>query len=94
MGADAMSYPYSRYLAAKRTVDDRALNRPVLAELRRLLPPGPPRVLEIGAGLGTMVARLLEWQVLTGGEYALLDVDPRLLQDSRTWLGAWALARG
>ena len=37
-----MSYPYTRYLAAKRTVDDRALNRPVLAELRRLLPPGPP----------------------------------------------------
>ena len=52
--ADAMSYPYSRYLAAKRTVDDRALNRPVLDELRRLLPPGPPRVLEIGAGLGSL----------------------------------------
>jgi SAM-dependent methyltransferase len=91
---DAMSYPYSRYLAAKRTVDDRALNRPVLDELRGLLPPGPPRVLEIGAGLGTMVARLLEWQVLTGGEYTLLDVDPRLLRDSRTWLCEWAHARG
>lgn len=89
-----MSYPYSRYLAAKRTVDDRALNRPVLAELRRLLPPGPPRVLEIGAGLGTMVARLLEWQVVTDGEYALLDVDPRLLRDSRSWLGEWARDRG
>lgn len=89
-----MSYPYSRYLAAKRTVDDRALNRTVLDELRRLLPPGPPRVLEIGAGLGTMVARLLEWQVLTDGEYVLLDVDPLLLRDSRTWLCAWARARG
>ena len=29
---------YARYLAAKTTVDDRALNRPVLAELRRLMP--------------------------------------------------------
>jgi SAM-dependent methyltransferase len=94
MSTGAMSYPYSRYLAAKRTVDDRALNRPVLDELRRLLPAGPPRVLEIGAGLGTMVARLLEWQVVTEGEYTLLDVDPRLLRDSRTWLLDWARARG
>ena len=79
-----------RYLAAKRSVDDRALNRHVLDELRRLLPPGTPRVLEIGAGLGTMVARLLEWQVVTAGEYTLLDVDRRLLRDSRTWLCDWA----
>jgi hypothetical protein len=89
-----MSYPYSRYLAAKRTVDDRALNRHVLAELRRLVPPGEPRILEIGAGLGTMVARLLEWQVIDAGEYTLLDVDRGLLADSRAWLTAWARARG
>ncbi|RBY81290.1 SAM-dependent methyltransferase [Blastococcus sp. TF02-09] len=94
MSAGTASHPYSRYLAAKRTVDDRALNRPVLDELRRLLPPRPPRVLEIGAGLGTMVARLLDWQVIGDGEYTLLDVDPRLLEDSRAWLSAWAQARG
>jgi hypothetical protein len=89
-----MSYPYTRYLAAKKSVDDRALNRHVLAELRRLVPPGTPRVLEVGAGLGTMVARLLEWEVLSAGEYTLLDVDRQLLEDSRTWLCAWADARG
>jgi SAM-dependent methyltransferase len=89
-----MSYAYTRYLAAKKCVDDRALNRHVLAQLCRLMPPGEPRVLEIGAGLGTMVARLLEWQVITAGEYTLLDVDGRLLRDSRTWLCAWARARG
>ncbi|NEK56543.1 hypothetical protein GCU56_01465 [Geodermatophilus sabuli] len=89
-----MSYPYTRYLAAKKSVDDRALNRQVLADLRRLMPPGAGRVLEIGAGLGTMVARLLEWQVVTAGEYILLDVDRRLLHDSRAWLCEWADARG
>jgi SAM-dependent methyltransferase len=89
-----MTYAYTRYLAAKKTVDDRALNRSVLAELRRLMPRGEPRILEIGAGLGTMVARLLEWQVVTAGEYVLLDVDPRLLRDSRAWLTEWAAARG
>jgi SAM-dependent methyltransferase len=89
-----VSHPYGRYLAAKKSVDDRALNRHVLAELRRLVPPGRPRILEIGAGLGTMVARLLEWQVIRAGEYTLLDVDGRLLEDSRAWLVAWACARG
>jgi SAM-dependent methyltransferase len=66
----------------------------VLAELRRHLPERAPRILEIGAGLGTMVARLLEWQVVGAGEYTLLDVDAALLRDSRAWLCAWAGARG
>lgn len=89
-----MSYPYTRYLAAKKSVDDRALNRQVLDDLRRLMPSGACRVLELGAGLGTMVARLFEWQVITAGEYTLLDVDRRLLWDSRAWLCEWAGARG
>jgi hypothetical protein len=89
-----MSYHDTRYLAAKRSVDDRALNRHVLAELCRLLPAGEPRILEIGAGLGTMVARLLEWRVIRAGTYTLLDVDPQLLRDSRTWLAGWATRRG
>src|SRR5947209_16989764 len=90
----SMTSGYARYLVAKTTVDDRALNRPVLAELRRLIPAGAPRVLEVGAGLGTMVARLVDWQVLRAGEYTLLDVDRRLLSDSREWLCAWATTRG
>jgi SAM-dependent methyltransferase len=89
-----MTYPYTRYLADKKAVDDRALNRHVLAQLARLMPPGEPRILEIGAGLGTMAARLLEWQVISAGEYVLLDVDPQLLRDSRAWLTEWATARG
>jgi SAM-dependent methyltransferase len=90
----SMTSGYARYLAAKTTVDDRALNRQVLAELRRLLPAGAPRVLEVGAGLGTMVARLLDWGVVSAGEYVLLDADRRLLDWSRQWLHDWAAARG
>lgn len=85
---------YTRYLAAKTTVDDRALNRQVLAEVRRLMPSYAPRILEVGAGLGTMAARLTEWQVLKAGEYVVLDVDQRLLDDSRHWLAQWAAAAG
>jgi SAM-dependent methyltransferase len=89
-----MTLDYARYLAAKTTVDDRALNRHVLAELCRLMPAGSPRVLEIGAGLGTMVARLMDWGMVAAGEYILLDADRRLLDRSRQWLGDWAAARG
>src|ERR1700745_4159358 len=85
---------YARYLAAKTTVDDRALNRQVLAELCRLMPVGALRVLEVGAGLGTMVARLLDWGVLSAGEYVLLDADRQLLDCSRRWLRDWSAARG
>jgi SAM-dependent methyltransferase len=90
----SMTSGYDRYLAAKTTVDDRALNRHVLAELGRLLPAGAPRVLEVGAGLGTMVARLVDWGVISAGEYILLDTDRQLLDRSRRWLGGWADARG
>jgi SAM-dependent methyltransferase len=90
----SMTSGYARYLAAKTSVDDRALNRHVLAELRRLMPAGAPRVLEVGAGLGTMVARLMDWGVVGTGEYILLDADRPLLDDSRRWLRDWAAARG
>ena len=89
-----MTSDYARYLAAKTTVDDRALNRYVLAELRRLMPADAPRVLEVGAGLGTMVARLMDWGAVGAGEYILLDADRQLLDCSRRWLCDWALARG
>jgi len=90
----SVTFDYARYLAAKTTVDDRALNRHVLAELRRLMPAGTPRVLEVGAGLGTMVARLIGWGAVGAGEYVLLDADGQLLDDSRRWLRDWAVARG
>src|SRR5260370_25192412 len=90
----SMTLDYARYLAAKTTVDDRALNRHVLAELCRLMPAGAPQVLEVGAGLGTMVVRLMDWGAVGGGEYILLDADRQLLDCSRPWLCAWAPARG
>jgi SAM-dependent methyltransferase len=90
----SMTSGYARYLTAKTTVDDRALSQHVLAGLRRLMPAGAPRVLEVGAGLGTMVARLTDWGVVGTGEYILLDADRQLLDDSRRWLRDWAAARG
>src|ERR1700683_4127280 len=90
----SMTVGYARYLTAKTTRDDPALTRQVLAELRRLMPAGAPRVLEVGAGLGTMVARLMDWGAVGAGEYILLDADRQLLDSSRRWLRDWAAARG
>jgi hypothetical protein len=85
-----MLFTYARYLAAKKSVDDRALNKDVLERLRPLVRPGA-EIVELGAGLGTMVARLIEWGVLRKAAYTLVDQD---LSESRTWLGRWAAENG
>lgn len=87
---------FTRYLTAKRTVDDRALNRNVWAQLaeavhaRQAALRRPLRVLEIGGGVGTMVERLLAWRCFdadaTGVHYTLLDADPALLAAAQTRL--------
>ena len=89
------TYTYTRYLAAKKSVDDRALNKDVFECLRSQLSPSQSlKIMEIGAGLGTMVARLIEWKLLVNADYTLLDVDAQLLVDSREWLRQWADAQG
>src|SRR5215469_6514256 len=51
-------------------------------------------VREVGAGLGTMAVRLMDWGAISAGEYILLDADRQLLDRSRQWLCDWAAARG
>ncbi|WP_227377081.1 class I SAM-dependent methyltransferase [Haladaptatus halobius] len=81
---------FQQYLAAKRTVDDRALNRRVLARFRRELPDSV-RLLEVGAGTGAMVERLHLWGCLPREvHYTVLDIDPENLEIARERL----LARG
>ena len=75
---------FIRYLAAKKTVDDRSLNRRVWDSMLRLLDGRAPRVLELGAGIGTMVEREA---ARPGGlrprSWSLLDSQPALLDEAR-----------
>jgi SAM-dependent methyltransferase len=93
--AAPVAYSYVRYLHAKRSVDDRALNRGVLEQLREALAglPAttsvPPRVLELGAGVGTMVSRLADLGWLTRARYTLLDSDRASLDAATAHLRAW-----
>ncbi|WP_338740466.1 class I SAM-dependent methyltransferase [Haloplanus salilacus] len=76
-----MTHADERYLEAKRTVDDRALNRRVRDHLVEELPEAP-RVLEAGAGTGVTVPRLLDWGV-TAGHYRGVDRDAGVLDVAR-----------
>lgn len=96
MPAEAFSYP--RYLVAKKGVDDRALNRAVLESLARRLAAlqeaAPCRVLEVGAGVGTMLERMLDWGLLCNAHYTAIDALPENMAHARRRLPRWARRRG
>jgi SAM-dependent methyltransferase len=89
---------FPRYLAAKKTVDDRALNRYVWEQLRAALAiktlDRPLRVLELGCGIGTMVERLLEWHLAEKVIYLGIDSQFENIQAAENHLGDWATAQG
>jgi SAM-dependent methyltransferase len=86
-----IQYSNVRYLQSKQPVDDRALNRYVLGTLERFLRnrSATPRVLELGAGVGTMVSRLADWNVLGRAEYTLVDRESESLAAARRHLESW-----
>jgi hypothetical protein len=89
-----MEYSFPRYLLAKQSVDDRALNRHVLEALRAHMPAGRVRVIEVGAGMGNMLARLLSWGVLTQADYLHVDSMGENIQFAAEWLPRWASEAG
>lgn len=90
----AVEYSFPHYLLAKQTIDDRALNRGVLDALRANLPAEPLRVVELGAGIGTMLPRLLSWNVLTRAQYVLEDGLAANIAYASKWLPKWAAKAG
>ncbi len=72
------TFQYPEYLAAKKHVDDHSLNRHVFETVKQLLPGQTPkrplRILEIGAGIGTMIERLIEWNLLQFADYTAIDI--------------------
>lgn len=89
---------FVHYLAGKKTVDDRALNRDVHAALVRALPPqtlaAPLRALEIGAGIGTMIERLVSWGTLHHAHYTAIDAQPENIAALNDRLPLWAADQG
>jgi SAM-dependent methyltransferase len=90
------NYSFQRYLSAKKSVDDRALNRQVQEVLvsRLSLDQKPLQVLEIGAGIGTMLERLSTWGLKGRLEYIGIDAEPENINTAWQRLPIWANTHG
>ncbi len=90
-------YSFIRYLSSKKSIDDRALNRYVFKKLKAVIPgagyDNPLRVLEVGSGIGTMIERMIDWDILTYANYVAIDVDPGNIIESLHRLSHWAEKR-
>ncbi len=89
--ASFASVSYTQYLAAKKSIDDRALNPRVWAELRNAISAvARPRVLEVGCGIGTMLERMIERDVLNTAEYLGLDLLDLNILEAQARVAGWA----
>lgn len=94
-----MTESFQRYLRAKRTVDDRALDRGLVNTLRDQLASraantdGQLQVLEVGAGIGTMLTRFIDWDVLPAGDvrYTAVDIESANAAAVSDYLREWAV---
>lgn len=91
-------YSFTRFLSAKRTVDDRAFNRHVWQQLLSLLHTmatrQPVHILELGAGIGSMAERLIGANVLTEATYTAIDANPDAVAQGQREAQRWALEAG
>lgn len=89
-----MDYSFPHYLLSKQSVDDRALNKDVLNALKTNLPSQPIRIVEVGAGIGTMLRRLVRWDVIRQAEYVLVDEMVENIEYASKWMEGWAAEAG
>ncbi|MBK5109087.1 MAG: hypothetical protein JJE12_13195 [Anaerolineales bacterium] len=89
---------FSRYLEAKKSVDDRSLNRNVWDKMASLLSEQPAdrpiKVFEVGAGIGTMLARMIERELFYFAEYTAIDSQIEYIQYAQVYLRNWAKHNG
>ena len=86
-----MDFP--RYLAAKKSIDDRSLNCHVWNQLKTALSKqkfgDPLRVLELGCGIGTMVERLLDWGLAEKVLYNGIDSQGENIRAAKKRIREW-----
>lgn len=89
-----MEYSFPHYLLSKQSVDDRAINRDVLNTLKANLPSMPMDIIEIGAGIGTMLTRLINWKLFARANYLILDEMAENIEYASAWIPQWAESAG
>jgi ubiquinone/menaquinone biosynthesis C-methylase UbiE len=81
---------FIRYLAAKKTVDDRSLNRNVWDRMIGTFHGLHPRVLELGGGIGAMIERVAAEGRLHPSVWTMIDAQPALIDEARRRIPAAA----
>ena len=93
-----MQDAFVRYLRAKVSIDDAAINRTVFAAAKAAIASGaggePTRVLDLGAGSCSMLVRAADWGLLEHAHYVAVDADASVLAAAKFQLSEWARARG
>jgi len=81
----ARVFDFRRYLEAKRTVDDRAMNRRIMGRLGDELDSiRHPSIVDVGAGTATGLLRLLDWGLVAPPlDYTAVDEDAASLETAR-----------
>lgn len=94
------TYSYPRYLKAKKTVDARALNHRVWSRfVEEVIPQdaSPIRILEVGAGVGATVERVvdaLESRTVDALDITIVDLEAANIEAAQDALRTWAQDRG
>jgi hypothetical protein len=93
------TYDFIDYLVAKKTIDDRSINRTVWDRLQSALADQEMverlRVLEIGAGIGTMIERMAAGPLMRRSSlYTAVDINPDCTRAARCRLSRWAKRLG
>lgn len=86
---------FTHYLIAKKSIDDRSINRHVYGVLARQLAKKSVKqalsLLEVGSGCGTMLARLLEWGLMRDAQYTAMDSWAKFIHQTDAYLSKWGL---
>ncbi|MGC8906609.1 MAG: class I SAM-dependent methyltransferase [Desulfomonilaceae bacterium] len=96
---EALYRNFIRYLDAKRTVDDRALNKDVWGVFKREFTArheqnAMPRLVELGAGIGVMFERCVEWGLLGSCSYTAIDSMADNMAEAERRLPKWCSIQG
>lgn len=94
--AEPKTYDYTRYLTAKRSIDERSINRRVWQRFVRAInqEADSVRILEVGGGIGATAERILAATEVSEIHYTLVDLDEANVSRAYDNLRHWAQDAG
>ncbi|MBD3274536.1 MAG: hypothetical protein GF372_04460 [Candidatus Marinimicrobia bacterium] len=87
-------FSYINYLTAKKSVDDKALNKTVFYELKEKLSAQYAEntllITEFGSGIGTMIERLIDWGLFNNCVYTCIEKNSDFIMQTAARLHDYA----